>query len=118
MNPKEISMTGYMKLYTQLREKITRRIYHEGDRLPSKRQLADESGYSVITVEHAYELLAEEGYVEPRERSGYYVIYKEGDSYPVGEGKRSGGACRNGWWWKDGMKGNGICFPFLPLPGP
>mgnify|MGYP002656584837 FL=1 len=54
-------MTGYMKLYTQLREKITRRIYHEGDRLPSKRQLADESGYSVITVEHAYELLAEEG---------------------------------------------------------
>ena len=50
MNPKEISMTGYMKLYTQLREKITRRIYHEGDRLPSKRQLADESGYSVITV--------------------------------------------------------------------
>lgn len=88
MNPKEISMTGYMKLYTQLREKITRRIYHEGDRLPSKRQLADESGYSVITVEHAYELLAEEGYVEPRERSGYYVIYKEGDSYPVGEGKK------------------------------
>ena len=81
-------MTGYMKLYTQLREKITRRIYHEGDRLPSKRQLADESGYSVITVEHAYELLAEEGYVEPRERSGYYVIYKEGDSYPVGEGKK------------------------------
>lgn len=88
MNPKEISMTGYMKLYTQLREKITRRIYHEGDRLPSKRQLADESGYSVITVEHAYELLAEEGDVEPRERSGYYVIYKEGDSYPVGEGKK------------------------------
>lgn len=88
VNPKEISMTGYMKLYTQLREKITRRIYHEGDRLPSKRQLADESGYSVITVEHAYELLAEEGYVEPRERSGYYVIYKEGDSYPVGEGKK------------------------------
>ena len=78
-------MTGYMKLYTLLREKITRRIYHEGDKLPSKRQLADESGYSVITVEHAYELLTEEGYVEPRERSGYYVIYKEGDSYPVAE---------------------------------
>lgn len=43
-------MTGYMKLYTLLREKITRRIYREGDKLPSKRQLADESGYSVITV--------------------------------------------------------------------
>lgn len=26
--------------------------------------------------------------MEPRERSGYYVIYKEGDSYPVGEGKK------------------------------
>lgn len=81
-------MTGYMKLYTALREKITGGVYTSGSRLPSKRQLADESGYSVITVEHAYELLTEEGYVEPRERSGYFVIYKERDAYPVSEGRR------------------------------
>ena len=77
-------MTGYMKLYIALREKITKGLYGLGDKLPSKRQLADESGYSVITVEHAYELLVEEGYVESRERSGYFVIYKESDAYPVG----------------------------------
>ena len=76
-------MKGYMKLYTSLREKITKGIYGRGDRLPSKRQMAEESGYSVITVEHACDLLAEEGYIEPRERSGYFVIYKESDTYPV-----------------------------------
>ena len=32
---------------------------------------------SVITVEHAYELLESEGYIEPKARSGYYVCYLE-----------------------------------------
>ncbi|MGN0954600.1 PLP-dependent aminotransferase family protein [Dialister sp.] len=82
-------MTGYMKLYTAIREKITGGVYRAGERLPSKRQLADESGYSVITVEHAYDLLTEEGYVEPRERSGYYVIYKEYEAYPVGDSRKA-----------------------------
>ena len=77
-------MTAYMKLYLSLREKITDHIYRFGQKLPSKRQLAEESGVSVITVEHAYDLLSEEGYVESRERSGYFVIYKETDAYPVG----------------------------------
>lgn len=77
-------MTAYMKLYLSLREKITGHIYRFGQKLPSKRQLAEESGISVITVEHAYDLLSEEGYVESRQRSGYFVIYKETDAYPVG----------------------------------
>ena len=37
----------------------------------------------MITVQHAYDLLADEGYIESRERSGYYVIYKENELFPV-----------------------------------
>ena len=50
-----------------------------GTKLPSKRLLSEESGCSVITVEHAYSILCDEGYVESRERSGYFVIYQSDD---------------------------------------
>lgn len=75
---------AYMALYARVREAITGRIYRWGGKLPSKRAMAERYGVSVITVEHAYALLAEEGYVEPRERSGYFIIYKEEDAFPVG----------------------------------
>ena len=42
---------------------------------------AAELGVSTVTVEHAYSLLCEEGYVESRERSGYYVIFRESDGF-------------------------------------
>lgn len=67
---------SYLKLYRKLREQITAGIYSAGDRLPSKRTLADHENVSVITVEHALALLEEEGYVEMKERSGCYVIYR------------------------------------------
>ena len=73
---------AYMALYARVREAITGRIYRWGGKLPSKRAMAERHGVSVITVEHAYALLAEEGYVEPRERSGYFIIYKEEEIHP------------------------------------
>lgn len=72
-----------MQLYLQLRNDITGHVYQYGSKLPSKRLLAAETETSVITVEHAYNILCDEGYVEARERSGYYVIYKEKDFFPV-----------------------------------
>lgn len=75
----------YMKIYVQIREEIVRGAYNFGDKLPSKRVLAEETGTSVITVEHAYGILCEEGYAEARERSGYFVIYNESDCFPVAE---------------------------------
>lgn len=75
----------YMKIYVRIREEIVRGAYGFGDRLPSKRVLAEETGTSVITVEHAYGILCEEGYAEARERSGYFVIYNESDCFPVAE---------------------------------
>lgn len=34
-----------------------------------------------MTVEHAYALLADEGYIEPIERSGYFVIFRPNDGF-------------------------------------
>ncbi|MBR5756147.1 MAG: PLP-dependent aminotransferase family protein [Firmicutes bacterium] len=70
---------AYLQLYNLLKKDITAGIYPYGVKLPSKRVTADETGVSVITVEHAMQLLAEEGYIESREKSGYFVSYREKD---------------------------------------
>lgn len=75
--------SAYLQLYLQLRRDITDGVYQYGDKLPSKRFLASETACSVITVQHAYELLADEGYIESRERSGCYVSYLENELFPV-----------------------------------
>ena len=82
INP-ELRQPAYLQLYNQIREDITNGICPFQSKLPSKRYLASETGTSVITVQHAYDLLADEGYIEYRERSGYYVIYKENELFPV-----------------------------------
>ena len=82
INP-QFKQPAYLQLYNQLREDITRGLCPYGSRLPSKRFLAAETGTSVITVQHAYDLLADEGYIESRERSGYFVSYKENELFPV-----------------------------------
>lgn len=73
--------SAYMQLYEQMREDITGGLYPYGTRMPSKRVVASETGVSVITVEHTYAILSDEGYIEPRERSGYYVIYRDVDFF-------------------------------------
>lgn len=72
---------AYLQLYETLREKITQGIWAYGERIPSRRETAREEGLSVITVEHSYELLCQEGYIEARPRSGYYVIYRPLDGF-------------------------------------
>lgn len=75
----ENGKAAYLQLYEQLRKDIVSGIYPYGTKLPSKRILAEEIGVSVITIQHSYAILCDEGYVESRERSGYFVIYKESD---------------------------------------
>ncbi len=74
---------AYLQLYEKLRRDITGGVFSYGTKLPSKRLLAEETGVSVITVEHAYAILAEEGYIEARPRSGYFTIYREKDFLSV-----------------------------------
>lgn len=76
---------AYIQLYEQLRHDIINSVYKFGDKLPSKRILADETLTSVITVEHAYGILCDEGYIESKERSGYFVTYRKSDFLPIAE---------------------------------
>lgn len=66
---------AYMQIYRQLREDIVTGVLPQGTKLPSKRLMAGELGVSLITVEHAYELLTDEGYAAAKERSGYYAAF-------------------------------------------
>lgn len=67
----------YDRLYRRLKEKILTGELRQGEKLPSKRVAADRSGYSVITVERAYAMLEDEGYISARERRGYFVNPRE-----------------------------------------
>lgn len=73
----------YLQLYKQIRGDIIGGSYGFNTKLPSKRLLADETGVSTVTVEHAYALLCDEGYAESRERSGYFVIFRPTDGFAV-----------------------------------
>lgn len=72
---------AYLRLYSRLREEIVNQAYRYGEKLPSKRNMAANSGVSTVTVEHAYALLSEEGYIESRERSGFYVTFRPDDGF-------------------------------------
>ena len=73
----------YLQVYKALREEIIRGTFPYNSRLPSRRLMAEETGLSTVTVEHAYELLCEEGYAEARERSGYFAVFRSGDAFSV-----------------------------------
>ena len=71
----------YLQLYNQIREDIVNDVLRFDSKLPSIRALAEELGISTVTVEHAYALLSDEGYVESRERSGYVISFRKADGF-------------------------------------
>ena len=77
----------YLQLYKYIRDDIIAENYPYNSKIPSKRQLAEETGVSTITVEHAYALLCEEGYIESRERSGFVVIFRKSDGFASSAGQ-------------------------------
>lgn len=72
---------AYLQIYEQIKSDIVNGIYLFNTKLPSKRILSEEIGISVITVEHAYSLLCEEGYIDSRERSGYFVCFNPDSTF-------------------------------------
>lgn len=76
---KHSSEPVYIQIYHYLTNDIINGIYPYGSKLPSKRLLSEEMGISLITVQHALDLLIDEGYLEAKQRSGYYVIYRHVD---------------------------------------
>ena len=73
----------YLQIYKQIKDDIISGNYPYNTKLPSKRLLADETETSTVTVEHAYALLCDEGYVESRERSGFFVIFRNSDGFAL-----------------------------------
>jgi len=82
----ENSKPAYLQLYECIKHDIVTGVFSYGAKMPSKRTLAEETGVSVITVQHAYEILCEEGYLEGRQRSGYFAVYKDSDFVSVADG--------------------------------
>ena len=73
--------SAYMKSYKQIKKNIVDGVYPYNTKIPSKRIMASESGVSVISVEHAYDLLRDEGYIRSIEKSGYYVDFRTTDGF-------------------------------------
>ena len=73
----EIDFNSDEAIYIQLRNQIIMGIatsmIHEGDTLPSVRQLADNIGINMHTVNKAYSLLRQEGFVTIDRRRGAVI---------------------------------------------
>lgn len=63
----------YRELYNNLKEDILSFKYDSNEKLPSKREMAQNLNVSVNSVKTAYEQLLEEGYIYTRERKGYFI---------------------------------------------
>ena len=68
----------YLQLLNQIIMGIATAQFQEGDSLPSVRQLADTIGINMHTVNKAYTVLKQEGYVKVDRRKGA-VIAIDGD---------------------------------------
>ena len=67
----------YQQLYESLAAQIRSGVLKAGDRLPGKRALAGQLAVAVNTVDTAYQMLAAEGYLEARQRSGFFVFIQQ-----------------------------------------
>ena len=68
----------YLQLRSQIVSAIARGELASGDALPSVRSLASDLGINLHTVNKAYAVLRDEGYVAMRGRSGAFIT-----DYPV-----------------------------------
>ena len=91
----------YVQLYHQIIIGIATSRLQEGDTLPSVRQLADEVGINMHTVNKAYSLLKQEGYIRLDRRYGA-VIAVDADKLKAMEDMKQGllvllakGSCKN-----------------------
>lgn len=63
----------YVQLCNQIIMCIANEKIHEGDSLPSVRQLADNIGINMHTVNKAYSVLRQEGYIKLDRRHGAVI---------------------------------------------
>lgn len=90
----------YEQLYRFIREDILSGRLHSGERLPSKRTLAQHLEVSTITVKNAYEQLQAEGYIHARQRCGYFVseVERPPESRQTARPAQAGREREQGWF--------------------
>lgn len=75
----------YLKVARQIEHQIRKGALQVGDRVPSIRGLRRQQGVSVSTVLQAYFWLENQGWIEPRPQSGFYVRVPYTDLVPEPE---------------------------------
>ena len=63
----------YLRIYGELRERISSGQWPPGRPLPAQHELAGQFGVSVMTLRQALQLLTDDGLIEARHGSGTYV---------------------------------------------
>lgn len=101
----EIDFNSDEALYLQLRNQIILGIatdrFHEGESLPSVRSLADIIGINMHTVNKAYTVLKQEGYVKVDRRKGAVIAVDADRARTLEEIRRqlqvliAKGSCKN-----------------------
>lgn len=74
--------TRYETVAARLAAQIDRGTYRAGDRIPSVRALSQQQRMSVTTIIAAYRMLEDQGLIEARPQSGYYVRAPEVHAAP------------------------------------
>lgn len=75
----------YRHLYKQLLDKIDRREYRPGDKLPPEGEMMEAYGASRDTVRKALELLVQDGYIRKARGKAAEVLDKNKFNFPVSE---------------------------------
>lgn len=70
---RNIDVPIYQQLYENIKQNIINNVMQHNEKLPSKRQLSHYLSVSQTTIEHAYQLLSDEGYIHSKNRSGFYI---------------------------------------------
>lgn len=77
----------YMQVYDYYRGLIESGKIHNGEKISSIRRSASEFGVSKTTIEQAFMCLCDDGYLEPKSQSGYYVSRRAEQKKSDGEKK-------------------------------
>ncbi|MDO4297044.1 MAG: GntR family transcriptional regulator [Lachnospiraceae bacterium] len=91
----------YMQLRNQIIMGIAMSVIQEGDALPSVRQLADDIGINMHTVNKAYTVLRQEGFVTIDRRRGAVIALDVDKAQALAEMRNQLGVILAKAWCKD-----------------
>lgn len=82
-----LDFSSDIPIYVQIRNQIVQAMadgrLKDGERLPTVRALAGEAGINSMTVNKAYQMLKQEGYVITDRRNGATVCFGNGENVEV-----------------------------------